>query len=210
MNLELNNNDKYLLLMCLAQSSYECFTGFKREKFSERYLLIERIAQLGQELPPPSKATSAMEESLSSVVGRSAEPGRAETPPSTTPRGGTEAAKAILAPIPDYGARPKYDPQAAQYEIDERKRQAQPRPILWAEGKANPGATIKALRILGVIRKDAGAKPRLLLKTADGTISLWDKNLFDSVASKVNIPWTYYLTTSADGKYTNMAGMEQP
>jgi len=82
--------------------------------------------------------------------------------------------------------------------------------ILWADGKAKPDATYRRTVILGVIRKDAGSKPRLLIKTANETISLWDKKLFDSVASKVNILWTYYTTTSADGKYTNLVGMEQP
>ena len=96
---------------------------------------------------------------------------------------GTEAARAILAP---------------------------PSKILWADGKPKPQAERRSITILAIQRKDAGDTPRLLLKTKTGTLSLWDENLFDLVASRVNIPSIYFVLTTADGKYTNVVGTEKP
>jgi len=51
-NLEISNNEKYLLLMSLAKLDYETFHAFKSEKPAERHLLINRVALLGEQVAP--------------------------------------------------------------------------------------------------------------------------------------------------------------
>ena len=193
MILEISNNERYMLLMALANWNDPTFHAFKDEPPAERHKLIERTAALGVEFPPPPAGEGAAE--------RTANP---------LPMSGTKQARAILAPPA--------------------------KPILWADGKPKPDAKKLTMTILRTLRKDSGNKPRMLLtmvehsieaveaikwaltvpeareltKAIGQNVSVWDVALFAPVANKVNQPWTYYLTYSADGKYANLAGMEQP
>jgi hypothetical protein len=114
--------------------------------------------------------------------------------PASISNSGREQAAAILAPLP--------------------------KPTLWAKtknGKPPESFEVHKLEITKLYRKDSNGSPRLILTAIEPgvrvdllKISVWDEALFKPVALKQKQPWTYYLTYSSDGKYTNLAGMDQP
>lgn len=119
---------------------------------------------------------------------------------------------------PHHGAAPA----AAAPTIPPAQAAPPAKTVLWARNKKGQAvappdgaAVVHQLEIVKVDRKDSGVTPRMIAiarNLADNQmlrISVWDPALFAPVANRSKQPWTYFLTTTADGKYKNLAGIEQ-
>ena len=220
MNLELSENERTLLVFALGLAYGKLAPS---QHGDGMLLLYERAIALARQSHTPQTRA------LSPGMGA---PAKDKEPSRTVPETGAPRSKFLDKPYPSPAAPPSHaaasaptgkdaaaailaPPEQLHVEVIQTKNELHR--ILWAQTKnGQPPSKYEAkqLTVTKLDRRDSEGRPRMIVIANENgatplKISLWDPALFAPVANKLKQPWTYYLTYNLDGKFTNLAGMNQ-